>query len=51
MNKQVSPVFKLFQTSNNDFYMFDTYANKIKKLSKNCYILNFPSRYFQIKPV
>ena len=37
MNKQVNPIYKLFQTSNNDFYMFDTYANKIKKVSRNCY--------------
>ena len=27
MNKQVNPIYKLFQTSNNDFYMFDTYVH------------------------
>ncbi|MBS5958253.1 MAG: radical SAM protein [Clostridiales bacterium] len=37
MNEQIKPMYQLFQISNQDFFMFDTYANKIKRISKNCF--------------
>lgn len=37
MKEQIKPMYQLFQVSNQDFYVFDTYANKIKRLSKNCF--------------
>ena len=37
MMEQGKPVYTLFQTSNHEFYMFDTYANKIQKISNVCF--------------
>ena len=36
MNKQVNPIYKLFQTSNNDFYMFDTYVHMAHPNGRVC---------------
>ena len=37
MIEQGKPVYTLFQTSNHEFYIFDTYANKIQKISNVCF--------------
>lgn len=37
IDEQTKPMYKLFQISNQDFFMFDTYANKIKRISKNSF--------------
>lgn len=37
MNEQMRPIYRLFQISNQDYFVFDTYGNKIKKISKNCF--------------
>lgn len=37
MSEQMKPMYRLFQISNKDLFVFDTYANKIKKVSKNTF--------------